>query len=114
MAGWKRIIGITGGAILATTLTTALPATTAHAATPTRAACEFATYQYVFTGQDGTWRDVPGGNVQGYLYNGDLVNSGFNPSNTGWIQGNIYTSGGTYKGTGYVLRGYLSYVRSWC
>jgi hypothetical protein len=76
--------------------------------------CEFPTYQYVFSGVDGTYRDVPGGNVQGYLINGDLLNSGFAPSNTGWIQGNFYTAGGGYLGSGWALRQYFSYVRYWC
>jgi hypothetical protein len=76
--------------------------------------CEFPTYQYVFSGVDGTFRDAPGGNVLGYLVNGDLLNSGFAPSNTGWIQGNFYTAGGGYLGSGYALRQYFNYVRSWC
>jgi hypothetical protein len=116
MIGRKLAVGVASSAVLAgAAFATALPAATAQAATaPASSTCEFATYQYVFSGVDGTWRDVPGGNVRGNLTTGDLVNSGFSPSSTGWIQGNIYTSNGTYKGTGWVLRGYLSYLRSWC
>ena len=83
-------------------------------ASTTTQSCEFATYQYRFTGVDGTFRDLPGGSVIGTLRTGDLLNSGYRPSSTGWIQGNFYTAGGAYKGTGYALRMYFSYLRLWC
>ncbi|HEX6360695.1 hypothetical protein [Actinophytocola sp.] len=88
--------------------------TTGTASAATTARCEFPTYQYVFTGVDGTYRDAPGGNVRGYLITGDLLNSGFSPSHTGWIEGNFYTSSGGYLGSGWALRQYFSYVRYWC
>lgn len=87
---------------------------TGSASAGAASSCEFPTYQYVFVGVDGTYRDLPGGNVRGHLVTGDLLNSGFAPSSTGWIQGNFYTAGGSYLGSGYALRQYFSYVRSWC
>jgi len=106
---WVALIGaiLTGAA---TASSAASPALTGSVHT----SCEFATYQYVFIGVDGTYRDVPGGSVIGYLQTGDLLNSGFPPNSTGWISGNFYTSGGAYKGSGYALRQYFSYLRSWC
>ena len=96
--------------------TAVLPAaaTPARTAAPATVTCEFPTYQYVFSGRDGTFRDVPGGAVKGYLATGDLLNSGFAPNTTGWIQGNFYTWDGHYKGTGWALRDYFHYLRSWC
>jgi hypothetical protein len=100
-----------GAMVVGMTSATAAAATGEKATSIT---CEFPTYQYVFVGQDGTYRSEPGGPVRGYLYNGDLLNSGVAPYNTGWIPGNFYTSNGVYKGSGYALRDYFSYVRSWC
>ncbi|WP_112272047.1 hypothetical protein [Lentzea terrae] len=83
-------------------------------ASATTQSCEFPTYQYKFVANDGTYRDLPGGNVKGYLIHGDLLNSGFHPSNTGWIEGNFYTAHGTYLGSGWALRQYFHFVRLWC
>lgn len=105
----RRIASFAVSLMVATALV-ATGSASAGAAT----SCEFPTYQYKFSGVDGTYRDEPGGNVRGYLFNGDLLNSGFAPNNTGWIQGNFYTPGGYYLGSGWALRQYFSYVRSWC
>lgn len=112
-----------GAAAVGVALLTAVLAGTggvAHAGTsapgPAReaAACEFPTWQYRFIGQDGTWRSEPGGTVRGYWQGGDLFNTGLGPSHSGWLVGNVYTWDGVFKGHGYVLRDYLTYVRNWC
>jgi hypothetical protein len=74
------------------------------------------TYQYVFTGVDGTIRNAPGGDVVGYIYNGYKVNSPWPPDSTldGWISGNVYDREDRYVASGWVLRQYLAYVRYWC
>jgi hypothetical protein len=101
-------------ALLATVVSLAALVAVPVAAAPAALACEFPTWQYTFNGVSGTWRSEPGGAAQGIWYGGDLFNSGMG-SNTGpWLEGNVYTSGGAFKGHGWVLRDYLSYLRNWC